>query len=168
MGCGCFLRTFFSTSFLPSLPSSSCPSTITMVTRRIVTRTDNDGAWLRAMVRRAPIMTGARKPARQPAATFSPTRGTIHFRERGGEGGAFDLSPNFDFQILTLSSQQDQGSPTLGTALTPPGNEDHSLALVDNGLNHSWSLWSGQGQSSVGVADPAGLTHSLDVDTDPG
>ena len=104
MGCGCFLRTFFNTSFLPSL--SSCPSTITVVTRtrRIVTRTvlvqDSVGGWLGASRQRAPMMmTGARKPW-QPAVQppSHQVEGSISEGGEGGrQGGLSILCPNLDF-----------------------------------------------------------------------
>ena len=105
MGCGCFLRTFFNTSFLPSLSSCpSCPSTTTIVTRtrRIVARTvlvHGGGAWLRASRQRAPIMmTGARKPW-QPAvqAPSHQLEGSISEGGEGGRQGAFDSRPKLGF-----------------------------------------------------------------------
>ena len=166
MGCGCFLRTFFNTSFLPSL--SSCPSTITVVTRtrRIVTRTvlvqDSVGGWLGASRQRAPMMmTGARKPW-QPAVQppSHQVEGSISEGGEGGrQGGLSILCPNLDFRILDLSSGSDRGGPNAGMVVTPPGDQGCSLVLVDNGLDHSWSLCSGQGQSAVGVADTPGLIH---------
>ena len=117
MGCGCFLRTFFNTSFLPSLSSCpSCPSTITIVTRtsRIVARIVlvHSGAWLRASRHGAPIMmTGARKPW-QPAVQ-PPSHQLEGSISEGGEGGRH--LGGFRFSAQTWLFQ------TLGFSLIPIG-----------------------------------------------
>ena len=151
MGCGCFLRTFFNTSFLPSLSSCpSCPSTTTIVTRtrRIVARTalvHGGGAWLRASRQRAPIMmTGARKPW-QPAVQppSHQLEGSISEGGEGGRQGGFRFSAQtWLFRIPVSSSQPDRGGANGGMVATPPGDKDCSLELVDSGLAHSWSLCS--------------------------
>ena len=125
MGCGCFLRTFFNTSFLPSL--SSCPSTITIVTRtrrvvaRIVLVHSVSGAWLRASRQRAPIMmTGARKPW-QPAVQppSHQLEGSISEGGEGGRQGGFRFSAQtWLFHIPVLSSPPDRGGSNTGMVVT--------------------------------------------------